>query len=219
MASSQVTMSKSLTFFLLLALFAVAASAQGTVQSPAPSPDAGAAGAVSTSVSALGASVVLSICNHKTKPPSSFFVPIIPPTINHLACSSNHSETTVTTFNHRDYISPPCFSFLDYHYRSTTYNQRQRRDDNSTVKIFFNHRFNITFSSSTTDYHYFNILLPQIIILKPRKNGERKLEEQERRNLEHSVRVTTPRHGDSRLGVQSSSPGSNYPRLGVDTNA
>ncbi|MED6223047.1 hypothetical protein PIB30_070211 [Stylosanthes scabra] len=53
----------------------------------------------------------------------------------------------------------------------------------------------------------------------PPKNGERKLEEQERKNLEHSIRAPTPRRGDSRLGIQSSSPGSNHPRLGVDTNA
>ncbi|MED6224627.1 hypothetical protein PIB30_085968, partial [Stylosanthes scabra] len=51
------------------------------------------------------------------------------------------------------------------------------------------------------------------------KNGERKLEEQERRNLEHSARAPTPRRGDLRLGVQSSSPGLSHPRLGVDTNA
>ncbi|MED6190003.1 hypothetical protein PIB30_101512 [Stylosanthes scabra] len=50
-----------------------------------------------------------------------------------------------------------------------------------------------------------------------KKNGERKLEEQERRNLEHSARAPTPRHGDSRLGVQSSSPGFSHPRLGMDT--
>ncbi|MED6212819.1 hypothetical protein PIB30_087135 [Stylosanthes scabra] len=47
-----------------------------------------------------------------------------------------------------------------------------------------------------------------------KKNGERKLEEQERKNLKHSIRVPMPRRGDSRLGVQSSSPGSNHPRLG-----
>ncbi|MED6116916.1 hypothetical protein PIB30_104822, partial [Stylosanthes scabra] len=46
------------------------------------------------------------------------------------------------------------------------------------------------------------------------KNGERKLKEQERKNLEHSVRAPTPRHGDSRLGIQSSSPGSSHPCLG-----
>ncbi|MED6214946.1 hypothetical protein PIB30_108388 [Stylosanthes scabra] len=51
------------------------------------------------------------------------------------------------------------------------------------------------------------------------KNGERKLEEQKRKNLEHSARASTPRHGASRLGVQSSSPGSDHPRLGVDSNA
>ncbi|MED6166524.1 hypothetical protein PIB30_110168 [Stylosanthes scabra] len=50
-----------------------------------------------------------------------------------------------------------------------------------------------------------------------RKNEERKLEEQERRKLEHSARALTPRRGDSRLGVQSSSPGVDHPRLGVDT--
>ncbi|MED6223772.1 hypothetical protein PIB30_077340 [Stylosanthes scabra] len=49
------------------------------------------------------------------------------------------------------------------------------------------------------------------------KNGERKLEEQERRNLEHSARAPTPRRGDSRLGVQSSSPGLSHPCLGMDT--
>ncbi|MED6138148.1 hypothetical protein PIB30_071531 [Stylosanthes scabra] len=48
------------------------------------------------------------------------------------------------------------------------------------------------------------------------KNGERKLEEQERRNLEHSARAPMPRHGDSCLGVQSSSPGLSHPRLGMD---
>ncbi|MED6187711.1 hypothetical protein PIB30_079058 [Stylosanthes scabra] len=52
-----------------------------------------------------------------------------------------------------------------------------------------------------------------------RKNKERKLEEQERRILEHSTRAPTPRRGDSRLGVQSSSPGVDHPRLGMDTNA
>ncbi|MED6222770.1 hypothetical protein PIB30_067609 [Stylosanthes scabra] len=51
------------------------------------------------------------------------------------------------------------------------------------------------------------------------KNGERKLEEQEGRKLEHSARAPTPRRGDSRLGVQNSSPGVDHPRLGVDTNA
>ncbi|MED6166120.1 hypothetical protein PIB30_105915 [Stylosanthes scabra] len=57
--------------------------------------------------------------------------------------------------------------------------------------------------------------------VEPRKNGERKLEEQERRNLEHSNRAPTPRRGDSCLdvGVQSRSPGVDHPRLGVDTNA
>ncbi|MED6201189.1 hypothetical protein PIB30_092460 [Stylosanthes scabra] len=34
-----------------------------------------------------------------------------------------------------------------------------------------------------------------------KKNEERKLEEQERRKLEHSARAPTPRHGDSCLGV------------------
>ncbi|MED6115514.1 hypothetical protein PIB30_091351 [Stylosanthes scabra] len=51
------------------------------------------------------------------------------------------------------------------------------------------------------------------------KNGERKLEEQEGRKLEHSARAPTPRRGESRLGVQSSSPGLSHPRLGVDINA
>ncbi|MED6163527.1 hypothetical protein PIB30_080834 [Stylosanthes scabra] len=51
------------------------------------------------------------------------------------------------------------------------------------------------------------------------KNGERKLEEQERRNLEHFARAPKSRRGDSRLGVQSSSPGLSHPRLDVDTNA
>ncbi|MED6200420.1 hypothetical protein PIB30_084879 [Stylosanthes scabra] len=46
-----------------------------------------------------------------------------------------------------------------------------------------------------------------------KKNGERKLEEQERRNLEHSARAPTPRRGDLRLGVHSSSPGLSHPRL------
>ncbi|MED6163380.1 hypothetical protein PIB30_079368, partial [Stylosanthes scabra] len=39
------------------------------------------------------------------------------------------------------------------------------------------------------------------------KNGERKLEEQKRRKLEHSVRAPMPRRRDSRLGGQTSSPG------------
>ncbi|MED6189595.1 hypothetical protein PIB30_097591 [Stylosanthes scabra] len=48
-----------------------------------------------------------------------------------------------------------------------------------------------------------------------KKNGERKLEEQERRNLENFARAPTPRRGDSRLSVQSSSPGFSHPRLGI----
>ncbi|MED6223972.1 hypothetical protein PIB30_079363 [Stylosanthes scabra] len=44
----------------------------------------------------------------------------------------------------------------------------------------------------------------------PRKNEKRKLEEQEKRNLEHSVRAPTPRRGFS---------GPNQPCLGVDINA
>ncbi|MED6164167.1 hypothetical protein PIB30_087061 [Stylosanthes scabra] len=51
------------------------------------------------------------------------------------------------------------------------------------------------------------------------KNEERKLEEQKGRKLEHSARASTPRIGDSRLGVQSSNPGVAHPRLSVATNA
>ncbi|MED6226511.1 hypothetical protein PIB30_104407, partial [Stylosanthes scabra] len=46
------------------------------------------------------------------------------------------------------------------------------------------------------------------------KNEERNLEEQEKRNLEHSVRVPMPRRGHS-LGVKSHLSGPNHPRLGV----
>ncbi|MED6151342.1 hypothetical protein PIB30_081572, partial [Stylosanthes scabra] len=51
------------------------------------------------------------------------------------------------------------------------------------------------------------------------KNEERKLEEQERKNLEHSVRDPTPRRGHSRLGVQSHSSEPSHSCLGVDANA
>ncbi|MED6215091.1 hypothetical protein PIB30_109924, partial [Stylosanthes scabra] len=51
------------------------------------------------------------------------------------------------------------------------------------------------------------------------KNEERKLEEQEKKNLENSVSAPTPRRGHSRLGVQSHFSGPNHPRLGVDINA
>ncbi|MED6111828.1 hypothetical protein PIB30_055953 [Stylosanthes scabra] len=61
------------------------------------------------------------------------------------------------------------------------------------------------------------LAVPKPILLQ--KNEERKLEEQERRNSEHSTRAPTPRRGDSRLGIQSSSPGLSHPRLGMDTNA
>ncbi|MED6195848.1 hypothetical protein PIB30_041796, partial [Stylosanthes scabra] len=53
------------------------------------------------------------------------------------------------------------------------------------------------------------------------KNGERKLEEQERRNLEHSARAPTPGRGDSRQAsraaaqVQPSTPRRGHQRLGV----
>ncbi|MED6138799.1 hypothetical protein PIB30_077891 [Stylosanthes scabra] len=45
-----------------------------------------------------------------------------------------------------------------------------------------------------------------------KKNEERKLEEQERKKLEHSGQRLTPRRGDSRLGVQSISSGLKHPR-------
>ncbi|MED6176375.1 hypothetical protein PIB30_087655 [Stylosanthes scabra] len=45
------------------------------------------------------------------------------------------------------------------------------------------------------------------------------LEEQKKRNLEHSARAPTPRRGHSHLGVQSHFSGPNHPRLGVDINA
>ncbi|MED6152460.1 hypothetical protein PIB30_092348, partial [Stylosanthes scabra] len=51
------------------------------------------------------------------------------------------------------------------------------------------------------------------------KNEERKLGEQKRRKLKHSVRAPTPRHGDSRLGIQNSNPGVDHPRLGVAEQA
>ncbi|MED6161919.1 hypothetical protein PIB30_065348 [Stylosanthes scabra] len=61
------------------------------------------------------------------------------------------------------------------------------------------------------DYTYLALLVVVVAL----KNGERKLEEQERRNLEHSARAPTHRRGNSRLGIQSSSPGISHPRLGV----
>ncbi|OIW06198.1 hypothetical protein TanjilG_23078 [Lupinus angustifolius] len=58
-----VTTFKALSIFVLVALFSIAASAQGLspASSPAPSPDAGAAVSVSTSVAMIGASLLFSM--------------------------------------------------------------------------------------------------------------------------------------------------------------
>ncbi|MED6220164.1 hypothetical protein PIB30_042150 [Stylosanthes scabra] len=69
--------------------------------------------------------------------------------------------------------------------------------------------------SGLVEQHFILGAQRTVHILSVGKNEERKLEEQERKNLEHSVRVSTPRRGHSRLGVQSHFSRPNHQRLGV----
>ncbi|TKY49570.1 hypothetical protein E2542_SST27003 [Spatholobus suberectus] len=59
--ASQAISFKSLAIALVVALFFAATSAQDLSPAAAPGPDAGAAGSVSSSVTLIGASVVLSM--------------------------------------------------------------------------------------------------------------------------------------------------------------